>query len=102
MLLLQQFSLQGAMVGARSNSLLYIFKKPVSGTIIFMDFYPGDCGVVDCSFCLRMELYGNQLGLYRLYIHKKLNTSVLSWAHRNQGVFGRIQLSRIASTSNNC
>ena len=72
---LQIFPLQGAMVGGNSKTLLYLFKKPVSGNTIFMDFYPSNCGVADCSFCLRMELYGNQLGLYRLYILKtKMNT----------------------------
>ncbi|XP_074610306.1 uncharacterized protein LOC141864443 isoform X3 [Acropora palmata] len=69
------FPIQGAMVGGNSETLLYIFKKPVSGNTIFMDFYPSNCGVADCSFCLRMELYGNQLeclsalGVESSYLH---------------------------------
>ncbi|XP_068715193.1 uncharacterized protein [Montipora foliosa] len=69
------FQLQEAIEGENKSAFLYVFKKAVSGTVIFMNFYSKRCINVDYSFCIQLELYGKQLeclsalGVESSYLH---------------------------------
>ena len=66
---LQAFQLRDSTEGENKNAFLYVFKKAVSGTVIFMNFYSNRCFNIDYSFCIQLELYGKQLGLYIIYTY---------------------------------
>ena len=64
-LLLQEFPLKGSMEGDNQKSVLHLFRKPVVGNTVAMNFEHDVCSNEHYTFCIQMEVYGKYLGVYK-------------------------------------
>lgn len=64
-LLLQEFPVKGLMEGDNQKSVLHLFRKPVVGNTVAIDFQHDVCSNEHYTFCIQMEVYGKYLGVYK-------------------------------------
>ena len=53
------------MEGDNQKSILHLFREPVVGTTVAMNFEHDVCSNEHYTFCIQMEVYGKYLGVYK-------------------------------------